>query len=168
MITIFLDIDGVLSTLEESLTDTKKFWEKNPWAKKEVITHPFNIECVNAFNSILKAFNCEIILTSDWKKRRNIAQLNDIFERFGVIQSPVGVTKNLRFDSMNFEMCRSTEIVHFIAENSVDKFIIIDDINLEKLLPPRIVDRFFKTDFSIGLKDKILVEKIINKLKEIE
>lgn len=164
MITIFLDLDGVLTTIAESLGYQKDFWDKNPWAKDKKIPHPFNDKCVGVLNEILKEFECEIVLSSDWKKRRSLKELDIIFKNFGVIQSPINVTKNLR-DEFNFEHCRAMEIMHFIGENAIKDYIIIDDLDLEKIFPPKVLDNFFKTSFDNGLAEQGLKERIIEKLK---
>lgn len=164
MITIFLDLDGVMTTITESLGYQKEFWDNNPWAKNERIPHPFNEKCVEVFNDILKQFECEIVLSSDWKKRRTLKELDMIFKHFGVIQSPIDVTKNLR-DEFNFEHCRAMEIMHFIGENNVKKFIILDDLDLDKMFSPRMLDRFFKTSFDNGLGEIGMKEKIIERMR---
>lgn len=164
MITIFLDIDGVLTTMEESMASQKEFWDNDNWAKIEKIPHPFNDKCVNVLNEILKEFKCEIVLTSDWKKRRTLEDFEIIFKKFKIIQSPVNVTKNLR-DDFNFEHCRAMEITNFIGENSIKDYIIIDDLDLETIFPPRVLNNFFKTSFESGLSEIGLKEKIVEKLK---
>jgi hypothetical protein len=164
MITIFLDIDGVLTTIAESLAYQKEFWDSNPLAKNEKIPYPFNEKCVDVLNEILKQFECEIVLTSDWKKRHNLKEIDIIFKNFGVIQSPIKVTENLR-DEFNFEYCRAMEIMHFIGENAIKNYIIIDDLDLEKMFPPIVLDRFFKTSFDNGLAEPGLKDEIIKKMK---
>lgn len=164
MITIFLDLDGVLTTIEESLGYQKEFWDNNPWAKNEKIPHPFNGLCVETLNEILREFECEIVLSSDWKKRRSLKELDFIFKNFGVIQSPISVTKNLRVE-FNFEHCRAMEIMHFIAENMIENFIILDDLDLDKIFSSKMIDKFFKTSFDNGLAEPGLKERIIERMK---
>jgi len=164
MITIFLDVDGVISILENSLSDRDEFWRNDPKAKELGIPHPLDEKSIEALNEILSSDECELILSSDWKKNRTLERLDEIFKHCKIIQSPINKTKNLR-NEFNFEYCRAMEITHFIAEHQLKDFIILDDLNLEKLLPPRIVDRFFKTGYDLALGEPGLKEKIIERMK---
>lgn len=158
---IFLDIDGVLTTISESMdTDNLLYWKDNSWAKKLNVHYPFNEECVKILNDILKETGAEIILTSDWRKHKTLEQLDIIFKNNGVIKSPIDITPNYRDHYSNFEYARSIEIVHYIAENTIDinNIVVLDDLNLEILFPPKLRTRFIKTyDGLLGeYKSKIL------------
>lgn len=164
---IFLDLDGVISTFEESMSSTKDFWIGRPWARDMKVLYPFNQECVMILNEILIETGAEIILSSDWKKRRTLEDLDIIFKKNGIIKSPIDVTSDYRDNYSNFEMCRSVEIIHYIAENIIDinDIVILDDLNLETLFPPRVRDRFIKTNFEEGIKEFEIKDLIISKLK---
>ena len=161
---IFLDIDGVISTFNESMSSTKDFWDSNPWAKDMRVLYPFNQDCVMVLNEIIKETDAEIILSSDWKKQRTLEELDIIFKKNGIIKSPIDKTKNLRDEYSNFETCRSMEITHYIGENIITDYIILDDLNLESLLPFRVRERFFRTDWEGGLGESGLKGDIIFKL----
>lgn len=158
---IFLDIDGVLTTLSESMdTDNLLYWKDNSWAKNLNVHYPFNEDCVKILNDILKETGAEIILSSDWRKHKTLEQLDIIFKNNGVIKSPIDITPNYRNNYSNFEYARSVEIVHYIAENTIDinNIVVLDDLNLEMLFPPKLRTRFIKTyDGLLGeYKSKIL------------
>ncbi len=158
---IFLDIDGVLTTISESMdTDNLLYWKDNSWAKNLNVHYPFNEDCVKILNDILKETGAEIILSSDWRKHRTLEQLDIIFKNNGVIKSPIDITPNYRNNYSNFEYARSVEIVHYIAENTIDinNIVVLDDLNLEMLFPPKLRTRFIKTyDGLLGeYKSKIL------------
>lgn len=158
---IFLDIDGVLTTLYESMDlDNMLYWKDNNWAKKMNVYYPFNETCVNILNSIIKETDAEIILSSDWKKHKTMEQLNVIFKNNGVIKTPIDITPDYRNQYSNFEYSRSIEIIHYIAENTIDinNIVVLDDLNLEMLFPPKLRTRFIKTyDGLLGeYKSKIL------------
>ena len=158
---IFLDIDGVLTTISESMdTDNLLYWKDNSWAKNLNVHYPFNEDCVKILNDILKETGAEIILSSDWRKHRTLEQLDIIFKNNGVIKSPIDITPNYRNNYSNFEYARSVEIVHYIAENTIDinNIVVLDDLNLEMLFPPKLRKRFIKTyDGLLGeYKSKIL------------
>lgn len=164
MITIFLDLDGVISILENSLSDRDEFWKNDPKAKLLGIPHSLDENSIKVLNEILSIFECEIVISSDWKKTRTLENLDKIFKHCKIIQSPINKTKNLRND-FNIDDCRAMEIMHFIAENMVENFIILDDLDLENKLSPRILDRFFKTEFELGLAKPGLKEQIIERMK---
>lgn len=158
---IFLDIDGVLTTISESMdTDNLLYWKDNSWAKNLNVHYPFNEDCVKILNDILKETGAEIILSSDWRKHRTLEQLDIIFKNNGVIKSPIDITPNYRNNYSNFEYARSVEIVHYIVENTIDinNIVVLDDLNLEMLFPPKLRTRFIKTyDGLLGeYKSKIL------------
>ncbi len=158
---IFLDIDGVLTTISESMdTDNLLYWKDNSWAKNLNVHYPFNEDCVKILNDILKETGAEIILSSDWRKHRTLEQLDIIFKNNGVIKSPIDITPNYRNNYSNFEYARSVEIVHYIVENTIDinNIVVLDDLNLEMLFPPKFRTRFIKTyDGLLGeYKSKIL------------
>lgn len=163
--TIFLDIDGVLSTLEDSLSDMNEFWKNDPKSKLLGIPHPLDKNCINVLNEILATFKCEIVITSDWRKTRTMNNLDEIFKHLKINQSPIQKTKNLRND-FNFDKCRAMEIMRYIGENQIENYIILDDLDLEKTLPSRMLDKFFKTNFDNGLAESGLKEKIINRMKK--
>lgn len=165
---IFLDIDGVISTLDESMNSTKDYWIENDWARRLGVQHGFNKECVNIFNDIILETGCEIILSSDWKRHgRTLIDLDEIFKMNGVIKSPIVFTRDYRDNYSNLEYCRSTEIIHFIAENNINinDIVILDDLDLELLFPPKVNERFVKTNFHEGLKEDGIKLRIINMLK---
>lgn len=162
---IFLDIDGVISTLYESMEiDNKIYWKDNEWARKLNVHYPFNENCVTLLNEIIKETDAEIILSSDWRRHKTLEQLDIIFKNNGVIKSPIDITPNYRDHYSNFEYARSIEIVHYIAENTIDinDIVVLDDLNLEMLFPPRLKTRFVKTYNGITEEHK---SKILELLK---
>ena len=54
MTTIFLDIDGVITTHIEMMQNQFKFWVKHPDAKEMRIPYQFNKGCVKILNEILQ------------------------------------------------------------------------------------------------------------------
>ena len=165
---VFLDIDGVISTYDESMYSTKDYWIEHPWAKRLNIMHGFNTECVKIYNEIILETGCKTILSSDWKRHgRTLSDLDEIFKQNGVVESPIDVTPDYRDNYSNLEYGRSIEIIHYIAENhiNVDDIVILDDLNLEMLFPPKVKNRFIKTHFEYGIKEEGFKDLIINMLK---
>jgi hypothetical protein len=174
---IFLDIDGVLATNKEFLRNTKKFQEKNEWAKNLRVPYPWNPGTVKVFNEILTETDAEIILSSDWKKHWTLEQLDVIFKANGVNKSPIDVTHNKPISMAWMERNRMSDIESYLFENNFvdhtegDKatcaWIIIDDLNIRQWLPEDLKDRFFLTRSEQGIKETGLKEKIIKKLNEL-
>lgn len=157
---IFLDIDGVLATTVQYYTNRKKW-------------HPmydcyrFDEKCVKIFNDIIEKTNPIIILSSDWKDRYTINQLNEIFEWNGVNAKVTDITPSswgVKFTSLQqLEECRSYEINTYANINEITNFVAIDDLNLKLWIPENFVHctRANEGIKQSGVKDKIL--KILNK-----
>lgn len=161
---IILDLDGVVTTINESMNiETALYWKDNPSMKELNVQYPFNEYCVKILNEILKETNAEIILSSDWKKRKTLEQLDIIFKYNNVIKSPIDITPNYRDNYSNFEYARSMEIVHYLAENIIDinNIVILDDLNLEMLFPPRLKTRFIKTHDGLTEEHKDEILKLL-------
>ena len=99
---IFTDIDGVLNP------DFTRKWNKN---------------CVNIYNKICKDFDLLPVIISTWRIRYNKLQLQKIFINQGVKPEIYDYTPIL-YDS------RDIEIKEWLKENEVNKYIVIDDKNI--------------------------------------
>jgi len=96
---IFTDIDGVL----------------NPKFSKK-----WNLKCINIYNSICNDFELQPVITSTWRIRYNISQLQDIFINQGITQKIYDYTPILSCE-------RGIEISQWLKENDCNKYIVIDD-----------------------------------------
>lgn len=150
---LFLDLDGVMVT-------TPQFFMKRRHPKFNSCF--FDAKCVKVLNEIITKSNATIILSSDWKTHYCIEELNEIFKDNGVIKGIDGITPDLwgiQFYSLQqLEECRSAEILAFVNEHSIKKFVAVDDLNLSQWLPDNFV-RCAKTNEGIkqsSIKDKIL------------
>jgi hypothetical protein len=109
-----------------------------------------------------------IILSSDWKIDYNLDMLNRIFEINKVNTKISDITPCLwgvkYFSEKYLEDCRAEEILKYVEEHQLKKFIVIDDLNLKQWLPNNFIHTP-KSDEGIkqsGIKDKIF--KLINQL----
>jgi hypothetical protein len=160
---IFLDIDGVLATNKEYVTNRTKFREKYSWAKELRVPYGWNKGCVEVFNEILDATNADIVISSDWRFHWDLDELDKIFKANGVKKSPIfGTIKNKRKMSSDLEDDRVYQISEWVKFNKPGKWVAIDDMNLNSLGP-----NFFKTKDSEGLKQTGLKDKIINTLNDV-
>lgn len=149
--TIFLDIDGVMVIDEEETRLHHKFMK--PF---------FDSDCVQVLNEIIEKFNPDIIISSDWKDKLSIDNLNEIFRDFGVNTEIKGITKSLwkiKFKSFQeLEICRAEEIMDFVIKNELINWVAIDDLFLKPW-----VRNFIHTNHITGISG--VREKIFNILK---
>lgn len=161
---IYLDIDGVLATFRQFLTNKDKFQTKNKWAKELNITYPYDNECVKIFNEIIEVTNATIILSSDWGLYFDVETMNKIFEYNGIIHKIKEFTPKIDAMFGNMERQRYDEIKKHIVDNGIQDYIIVDDLSIEKYMNENEKTHFFKTIEFEGLKQSNLKEKIIDKL----
>ena len=161
---IFLDIDGVLATNKEFVTNRTKFRENHLWAKELRVPYGFNKGCVDVFNEILDITNAEIVISSDWRVHWDLDELDKIFKVNGVKKSPIFSTiKNKRKMSSELEDDRVYQINEWVKFNNPEKWVALDDMNLSSLGP-----NFFRTKDSEGLKQTGLKNKIIKVLNDVQ
>jgi hypothetical protein len=148
MKTLFLDIDGPLSTNNFNGID-------------------LDPECVKVLNEIIDRFNPNLVISSDWKDHHDIDEMNVIFAWNKVKKKISAFTPNLWgidfHKSSQLEECRAKEILKFIEKNNIKEFIVVDDLNLT----PWFGDNFVLVrDFFRGIANEIIKEKLMNKFEE--
>ena len=131
---LFLDIDGVMTTDEGTINNQKLY--------------SFSSSCVEVLNKILSTNNVRIILTSSWRTVFDVEKQCRIFKENGVVQLPMGQTKDLGYKHRNLE------IKSYIENRKVESFVILDDMYLEGF-----DDNFVLIDLRKGLSEEN-VEKI--------
>ena len=163
---VLLDIDGVLTTSAEYNRNKFRFQKKYPEMGKLDVPYPFNDGCVKIFNEILEQTGFpEIILTSDWRRNWTLGELDEIFKFNHVIKSPVVITGIHPVSISSLELNRENEIRHFLRDNDVQQYVIIDDYKLDMI---REVKNFVRTRDKEGLKQLGIKEKIIKILSGSE
>jgi hypothetical protein len=162
---IFLDIDGVLATDKEFMTNRTKFRTKYPKMNELKVPYPWNKGAVEVFNEILDMTDADIVLSSDWKLHWNLDELKQIFEWNGVKKYPIAVTNNEYVSINNLEMNRAAEIGDYVREYDVVNYVVIDDLNVGKYMGlTGDDDKFFMTRSGEGIKKTGLKDRIIKKL----
>jgi len=145
---IFLDLDGPIVTDQMACQSNNNKWGATKFDKDNVMV----------LNKILKLSDAEIIISSDWRHHYYLEELKQIFEYFGVIKKPIGVTCNFskQFTSLDLEGARSAEIIEWLKTNGSNrKWVAIDDLLLT--VPNFIhIKRTKEGIKQTGLKDKIL------------
>jgi len=123
---VFLDIDGVLAS-----------WLKmgNSTENRDVDGHLFEPAAIDALNKITNHIDGKIVVSSTWRKTRSLEVFQDLFKKRGIEAEVIGLTPEL-------DNGRADEIQHWIDDNDVDYFVIIDDIT-------RGIEEHFKYDINI-------------------
>jgi hypothetical protein len=160
---IFLDIDGVLTTDKQYYMNSQNYRKKNPWANELRVYYPFDKGCVKIFNEILTKTGAEIVLTSDWRRGRSLEQLDTIFKENGVIKSPIDVTCDDLVSISSAAKNRAYQIEFYLKNNKVDKYVVIDDLNIGEFMQfTNDDDKFVLTNDREGLKQLGIKNKILN------
>jgi len=130
---IFTDIDGVLNP---------NFNRK--WNKK----------CVNIYNKICNDFNLLPVITSTWRIKYTLIQLQEIFNNQGIVPKIYDYTPNLL-------QYRGLEIREWLNGHDYNKYIVIDD-KISDIKP--YVENIIHCKGYIGLTedDYDEIKKIIN------
>lgn len=117
---IFLDIDGVLNSME--------FYENKP--ESDLRHNPFDRKCVAVLKQIVDATDAKIVLTSSWRggwdkdpSRCHLEGqlLNDIFAEYGF--SVYDKTASLRSGRRPMEIKQYLET----SGSAINNYVIIDD-----------------------------------------
>lgn len=159
-----LDLDGVVATFRQFLTNKNKYQSKNKWAKELDVRYPFDEGCVKILNEILDKTGATIILSSDWGLDYDVETLNNIFKHNGITHKIKECTPKIDVMFGDMVQQRYDEIKQYITEKNIENYIIIDDLPLEKYMTEEEKSHFFKTKEFEGLKQSNLKEKVIEKL----
>ena len=143
---IFLDFDGVMCLHDQwggrekkEMKFLKEFpdttYEKIPaWIKLD----NFDFKATKVLNSILLHYDVEIVVSSDWKLFATLEQLQEMFDKYGVIKSPIDVTPSLvkyesksQFTKSELENWRVKEIKSWLDKHpEVTHWVAVDDMDL--------------------------------------
>ncbi len=141
---IFLDIDGVLITLKNTLSGAAN--TENEQDDRNI----FDEAAVANLNRLLEETGARLVVTSSLRLRHSISQIILILEAGGVVHPPViGVTPFV-IDNKNNSGQRGREILMWLSENSyVDDYVVVDDCGPEELsdIPP---ERIIHTNYQDG------------------
>lgn len=97
---IFTDIDGVLNTI------SKKYWS------------PISVQL---YDELCEEFNLKPVITSTWRVKHSISDLNRIFQYQGIFTKIYDLTSIIPSEG------RGGEIENWLQNNRYDNYIILDD-----------------------------------------
>jgi len=150
---VFLDVDGVLNS---KVTREKETLNENQ-------TAGIDAGLLENIGKVLKETKAKVVVSSTWREEpEKLQELTNALESQG--GEIIGVTANLegRGD-------RVDEIRKWLMDNislMVEKWIVIDDLDLSRMNPALQSDHFVHTDDNIGL-DATMTTEAINKLNGI-
>lgn len=140
---IFLDHDGVL--VPNSFDDLEQ---------------EFSSACVYILNEILLETDAQIIVSSDWRLHYDLRALCEIYKNNDIVRCPISITPDLwtkNSDVKDLEKLRAKEILMWLKDKNIDKWVAIDDMNLP-------LKNFVQTDSKKGLVEKGIKNKILSYL----
>lgn len=116
---IFLDIDGVLNSVDSAIAFFSL--DKNVYHQDERLD-PVSIGLLRHLCDITDA---KIVISSSWKIGRTVQDFLDIFKGYGWDDFPcIGITP---YYTGNCTNRRGHEIQQWLDENPVDSYVIFDD-----------------------------------------
>ena len=145
---IFLDIDGVLNSIEAMV--------KRHEAKGKAALYWTDPILVERLNKLIKDTWAYVVVCSSWRKLRNQDEMTELLKKNGIECTMIGCTPNNAPRSAgNGHGYRGDEIKAWFKENcesmnfKIDKFIIIDDGSDFKPY----MDHLVQTNWNKGLQD---------------
>jgi hypothetical protein len=174
---IFLDHDGVICLSPQwGGRFKKRGYDSNPDTPLDVRMDNFDQKAVKVLNSIIEKTNCELVISSDWKRWGTLEQMKEMYVVRG-IKPPIDYTPNLvdcTIHGNNFiwspdwdlEQTRSIEIKQYLHDHpEITHWVSVDDLDMSKngeswrewgldnfVLTPRGYEGIKQS----GVKDKIL------------
>jgi len=144
---LFLDIDGVLNSFDDYNTTGNEFIKnlKN-------ISFVTSKKQMSILNKIVEEYNPTIILSSYWRTRYSLEELNNIFRENNFVGKISGITSKKGEEHKD----RWNQIKQYIDENKVNDFIILDDNEITRT--DKKINNFIKTNSYEGLTEKHLKE----------
>lgn len=146
---VFLDVDGVLNShiiAEEWFQRTNK-GGYGGWFSEIDIPTKENVKWghnnVDNLRDIVRATNCEIVISSDWRKSFTEEKFKEMFALYGWKDAPI-------IDRTSVLKNRALEINAWLSENpDVTDYVILDD-NDHGFFPEQL-RRFIHTNPECGL-----------------
>jgi histidinol phosphatase-like enzyme len=145
---LFLDIDGVLNSFDDYKMTGEEFLKK-----LNEISFIVSKKQIRLLNEIIEEYNPKIVLSSYWRTRYDLKEINKMFKDNGFLGQIVGMTDE---DGAEHKQ-RWAQIKRYIGKHNVKNFIILDDDKLGEGAYNHI-----KTNSYIGLGNKHMkeIEKI--------
>ena len=144
---IFLDIDGVMNSFDDYNIDGKEFKENI-----HNLTFLLSKRQISLLNNIVEKYHPKIILSSYWRNRYSLKDIQNKFEKAGFKGKINGITPSFGGEHED----RWQQIEHYIQDNDVSEYIILDDSPLDRKNTK--IPNWIRTDSYHGLDLKHLKE----------
>lgn len=141
---LFLDIDGVLNSFDDYNMSGKTFLKK-----LHKISFILSGKQMSLLNKIVEKYDPIIVLSSYWRTRYSLEEINKMFKDRGF----VGYISDKTDEQGEEHSERWNQIKRYIKKNNVKNFIILDD---EKISENEVSPNFIKTNSYKGLRKKHL------------
>ena len=94
---LFLDHDGVICLNNNFGTRFKKGKSvRNMWEKPVIDRFDnFDKKAITVLNDIINQTDCEIVISSDWKRWATVEEMGEYYESQGIVKKPLDFTPNL-------------------------------------------------------------------------
>lgn len=138
---LFLDHDGVICLLNNFGTRFKK--GKGTMTDNSVLKRfdNFDKKAIKTLNEIIEESECEIIVSSDWKRWATVEELGEYYEHQGIIKKPLDFTvsindiqvpEDFKWDrNYDLEQTRCFEIQAWLDKHpEVTHWVAVDDLFL--------------------------------------
>lgn len=134
---IFLDIDGVLNSINKLISVYNQ--TKRPHSG---YSYPFDEVCLENLKLLVESTNSKLVITSTWRRdQEGVDTLINVLKKYNLDTKVIGYTPILNTE-------RWIEIKQFLSTLSIQpNFIILDDDSDFRELLPYLI----KTDAQVGL-----------------
>lgn len=155
---IFLDIDGVLNTIN--------YLKRQKLGAGKVTNKSWDPTACKHISMLCEHYNARIVITSSWRHEYTIEQLKDFFASNNIPDKFIKDVTNSyvpQQDENNY--CRGHEVQHWLEENNKDKtpYVIIDD---EATFLESQQDHLIRVDKHKGFSTKEAVTRASNILEK--
>lgn len=151
---IFLDFDGVLNPLGNEDVRHKLWHLDNSIKSKDKYGYLFDETCIRWLHYILLRTDAKIVISSSWRWI-GLEAIQLMWRSRNYPQNVNDITRLSTFDK------RSEDIDIYIKHHKVDKYCIIDDIDM---FEKHHADKLVITDSGIGIdrKSALMAVEILN------
>ena len=140
---LFLDHDGVVCLNKNFGTRFKKGDPKlsQDMREKDILNRfdNFDEKSLKVLNEIITETNCEIVVSSDWKRWATVEEMGVYYEHHGIIKKPFDFTPSLSdvevpsdfiwIKEYDLEQCRALEIKDWLNKHpEVTHWVSVDDL----------------------------------------
>jgi hypothetical protein len=165
---IFLDHDGVICLIDNfgSRRNKKGYIGVNSHILSRFDN--FDKKAISVLNEVIRATDCEIVVSSDWRFWATLEEMGEYYLSQGVLKAPIDFTPSIISQSKlrggldtEFAETRSYEILEWLEENpGVTNWVAVDDLDMS--------EKFGKIsgNFKWGLKNFVHTPKVREGIKQ--